>query len=167
MPDIVPAALSPSVFYKDPMAALRWLEAAFGFETSMLVTDKEGNVGHATMSFGGAQVDIGGEWSSPELLGPAQLKSPLSLGGVGTQFVRVHLNEGLDAHCERARAAGAHITQEPADQFYGARTYRALDPEGHVWNFDQPGKTLTIAEMEQASGLTIWEKPAQSTGSAP
>ncbi len=148
----------PAVFYRDPLAALGWLEKAFGFETSLLVTDDDGNVGHAEMSFRGGAIGIGGEWASPELLGPAAMKSPLSIGGVGTQFVRIHLPEGLDAHCERARGAGARIVQEPADQFYGARTYRALDPEGHVWNFDQPAAELTIAEMEQASGLKIREK---------
>jgi uncharacterized glyoxalase superfamily protein PhnB len=146
---------TPAVFYRDPMAALRWLEAAFGFETSLLVTDDQGRLGHAAMSFHGASLSVGGEWASPELLGPASLKSPASLGGAGTQFVRVHLADGLDAHCERARAAGARITQEPADQFYGARSYRALDLEGHVWSFDQPVKTLTIEEMEAASGLSI------------
>ena len=151
-------AVTPAVFYRDPMAALRWLEKAFGFETSMLVTDDDNNVAHAEMSFLGATIGVGGEWASPELLGPAEMKSPLSLGGAGTQFIRVHLPDGLDAHFERARAAGAHITQEPADQFYGSRTYRALDPEGHVWNFDQPGPAVTIAEMEQASGLKIAEK---------
>ena len=151
-------AVTPAVFYRDPMAALRWLEKAFGFETSLLVTDEAGGVGHAEMSFRGATIGVGGEWSSRELLGPAEMKSPLSLGGAGTQFVRIHLADGLDAHCERARAAGARITQEPADQFYGARTYRALDPEGHVWNFDQPVAALSIAEMEQASGLKIAEK---------
>jgi uncharacterized glyoxalase superfamily protein PhnB len=140
------------------MAALKWLEQAFGFETSMLVTDKDNNIGHAEMSFRGGAIGIGGEWSSPELIGPAAMKSPLSLGGAGTQFIRIHLPEGLDAHCERARAAGARITQEPHDEFYGARTYRALDPEGHVWNFDQPGAEVSIAEMEAASGLKIREK---------
>jgi len=146
---------TPTVFYRDPMAALRWLEAAFGFETSLLVTDASGAVGHASMSFGGASLDVGGEWSSPELLGPAQLKSPASLDGVGTQFVRIHLESGLEAHCERARAAGARITQEPADQFYGARTYRALDLEGHVWNFDQQVSEVSLADMAKASGLSI------------
>jgi uncharacterized glyoxalase superfamily protein PhnB len=151
-------AVVPAVFYRDPLAALHWLEKAFGFETSMLVTDDDNNVGHAEMSFRGGHIGVGGEWASPELLGPAEMKSPASIGGVGTQFVRIHLAEGLDAHCERARAAGARIVQEPADQFYGARTYRALDPEGHVWNFDQPTAELSIAEMEQASGLKIRDK---------
>jgi len=61
---------------------------------------------------------------------------------------------GLDAHCERARAAGAVITQEPEDQFYGARTYRARDLEGHVWNFSQEGRAVSSEEMNAASGLT-------------
>jgi uncharacterized glyoxalase superfamily protein PhnB len=149
------SAFTPAVFYQDPKAALQWLEVAFGFETTMLVTDDAGAVAHAEMSFGGGRVTIGGEWSSPEFLGPAAMKSPASLGGQGTQFIRVTLEEGLDAHCIRAEAAGARIVQRPADQFYGARTYRALDPEGHVWNFDQAIQDLEIEEMEAASGLTI------------
>jgi uncharacterized glyoxalase superfamily protein PhnB len=147
--------LTPTVFYRDPIAALKWLEQVFGFETSMLVTDDAGRVGHAEMKIGDAVFDVGAEFASPELLGPAELKSPASLGGVGTQFIRIHMPDGLDAHFERARAAGARITQAPADQFYGARTYRALDLEGHVWNFDQPVADVSIAEMEKASGLTI------------
>ena len=32
----------PAVFYKDPFAALEWLEKAFGFERSMVITDTDG-----------------------------------------------------------------------------------------------------------------------------
>ena len=56
---------------------------------------------------------------------------------------------------ERARAAGAHISQEPEDQFYGDRTYRAIDPEGHVWVFTQPVRAVSVAEQEAATGLKI------------
>ena len=149
------SAITPTVFYRDPMAALRWLERAFGFETSMLVTDEAGKVGHAEMTWRGAAIAVGGEFASPELIGPAQMKSPLSLGGAGSQFIRLHMDGDIDAHCERARAAGARVTQAPADQFYGARTYRALDPEGHVWNFQQAVSEISVAEMERASGLRI------------
>ena len=145
----------PSVFYRDPKAALAWLERAFGFETSLLVTDKAGAVGHAEMSFGEGRVGVGGEWGSPELIGPAVMKSPASLGGQGTQFIRVELANGIDDHCARAEAAGARITQRPQDQFYGARVYRALDLEGHVWSFDQKLADVSLADMEKASGLTI------------
>jgi uncharacterized glyoxalase superfamily protein PhnB len=146
---------TPAVFYRDPLAALKWLEQAFGFETSMLVTDDSGAVGHAEMSFGDGRVGVGGEWASPELLGPAAMKSPASLQGQGTQFIRVTLDNGIDEHCAKAEAAGARITQRPEDQFYGARVYRALDPEGHVWCFDQAIADISTADMEKASGLTI------------
>ena len=149
------SAFTPVVFYRDPLAALKWLEQAFGFETSMLVTDAAGRVGHAEMSFEDGKVGVGGEWASPEILGPAAMKSPASVGGAGTQFIRVALQSRIDDHCARAEAAGATITQRPSDQFYGARVYRALDPEGHVWCFDQPIAQLSVAEMERASGLTI------------
>jgi len=148
-------SVTPVVFYKDPMAALKWLEKAFGFETSLLVTDDAGNVGHAEMSFGEGRIGIGGEWGAAELIGPARMRSPASLDGQGTQFVRIELQSGVDEHCARAEAAGAKITQRPADQFYGARVYRALDPEGHVWNFDQAIAAVSNEDMEKASGLTI------------
>lgn len=144
----------PTAFYRDPRAALNWLEAAFGFETTTLVTEPSGRVGYSEMTFQGGVVSINPEFSG-EIIGEARMVSPLDVEGRGTQFIRVHLAEGLDAHCERARAAGARITQEPSDQFYGERTYRAIDPEGHVWNFAQPVASPTLAEMEQASGLKI------------
>jgi uncharacterized glyoxalase superfamily protein PhnB len=146
---------TPVVFYKDPMAALRWLEKAFGFETSLLVTDDKGGVGHAEMSFGEGRVGIGGEWGAADRIGPAKMRSPASLDGQCTQFVRIALASGIDEHCARAEAAGAQITQRPEDQFYGARVYRALDPEGHVWNFDQAIAEVSNADMEKATGLKI------------
>ena len=67
----------------------------------------------------------------------------------------MHLKDGLDAHCARAREAGAVILQEPIDQFYGDRTYRARDPEGHVWTFGQTVRQVSREEAEKASGFKI------------
>ena len=145
---------TPVVFYQDPKAALAWLERAFGFDVALLVTTPTGEVGHAEMSFRGANVGVGGEWD----LGGVHMKSPKSLGASSSQFVWVSLEDGLDAHCERARKAGARIVQEPEEQFYGDRTYRALDPEGHVWCFRQPSREVSLEEMERASGLSIKSK---------
>jgi uncharacterized glyoxalase superfamily protein PhnB len=155
-------AVIPVIFYKDPIAALRWLEGAFGFETTSLVVDAEGKVGHSEMDCLGSPISIAGEFANETLLGPAAMKSPASLGGAGTQFLRVSMPEGIDAHFARAKAAGARITQEPADQFYGSRTYRALDPEGHVWNFDQPIAQPTKEEMSRATGLTFHSSLAEA-----
>jgi uncharacterized glyoxalase superfamily protein PhnB len=53
-----------------------------------------------------------------------------------------------------ARAAGAVILQEPEDQFYGERSYRAVDPEGHVWTFAQTVKVVTKGGAEANSGMS-------------
>ena len=148
-------SFTPVVFYRDPIAALKWLEQAFGFETSLLVTDDAGRVGHAEMSFGDGHIGVGEEWGAADLIGPAKMRSPASIDNVGTQFIRVELEGGIDEHCAKAEAAGARITQRPADQFYSSRVYRALDPEGHVWNFDQKIADMSLADMEKASGLTL------------
>lgn len=144
----------PTVFYKDPLAALKWLERVFGFEVSTLVTDPEGRLAHSELTFKDGALSVGGEWEG-SIVGPARMRSPATVEGINTQFVRVHLEEGLDAHCEHARAAGARILDEPTDQFYGSRTYRAMDPEGHVWNFSQDVRVVTGEEMEKATGLKV------------
>jgi uncharacterized glyoxalase superfamily protein PhnB len=100
------------------------------------------------MTFGDGYIMVGGEWAD-------WTKSPRSAGNANTQSVHVQLREGLDEHCERARAAGAVIVQEPEDQFYGDRTYRAMDPEGHMWTFGQRVHNVSREEAEQASGLKI------------
>jgi uncharacterized glyoxalase superfamily protein PhnB len=154
--------LTPAIFYRDPKLALPWLEAAFGLEISMLITDDAGKFAHAELSWRGAAISVGGELEGEALIGPARMKSPISIGGVGTQFIRLAVEGDIDAHCEHARAAGAKITQAPKNEFYGARTYRALDLEGHVWTFTKDIEDVSIEAMEKASGLKIEtrEQPA-------
>jgi uncharacterized glyoxalase superfamily protein PhnB len=141
-------SLGSSVSYKDPWAALHWLERAFGFERKMVITDKDGKLAHSEMRFGNGYIMVGPEWFDYTV-------SPASIGGKNTQGIHVHLPEGIDAHCERARAAGAVILEEPADQFYGDRTYRARDLEGHVWTFAESVRKVSRVEAEEATGLKI------------
>lgn len=145
---------TPCVFYKDPKSALAWLEQAFGFETTMLIEGPdEAAVMHAEMSLDGqGRLIVGGEWTD-------HIRSPASVDRTNTQVTHIDVAGDIDAHCEQARAAGAVIVQEPEDQFYGARTYRALDPEGHMWTFAQTVRALPPrAEAEQAIGAKITAK---------
>ena len=136
------------VFYQDPRAALVWLEAAFGFAPSMVVSDVSGKLVHAEMRFGDGYIIVDSEWAD-------HIASPASVGGRNTQSAYVRLKDGLDAHCEQARAAGADIVQEPADQFYGERLYRARDPEGHIWTFTQTLRSVPREEAERLGELQI------------
>jgi uncharacterized glyoxalase superfamily protein PhnB len=140
---------TPAVFYKDPKGALAWLQRAFGFEITMLLEDADGALAHSEMGFAGrGRLMVGSEWS-------AWTKSPVAVQGANTQSIHVELETDVDAHCARARSAGANIVQQPETQFYGARTYRAIDPEGHVWTFAQRVAAVSRAEAERATGLKI------------
>lgn len=143
-----PNTLTSAICYRDPKAALAFLEAAFGFELVMLIEDGEGNLAHSQMRFGEAMVMVGNEWSENH-------KSPASIGGKNTQTVHIQIEGGVDAHCARARAAGFEILAEPEDQFYGDRTYRCRDPEGHIWTIAETVRTVGREEAEAASGLKI------------
>ena len=66
-------------------------------------------------------------------------KSPKSIGGVNTHGVMIYVDDA-DAHCKRARDAGATITYEPTVSDYGEdywadKSYEAVDLEGHRWWF--------------------------------
>jgi uncharacterized glyoxalase superfamily protein PhnB len=145
MADSQRPTFSSGVAYRDPRAALAWLEKAFGFETTMVVENEDGQIGHSEMRFDGGLIYVGREWDEHH-------KSPAGLGGVNTQSIHVQLQSGIDQHYARAKAAGAVIVREIADQFYGDRVYGAADPEGHIWTFGQTLKAMTNAEMEAASG---------------
>lgn len=142
-----------AVIYRDAPAALQWLERAFGFETTMAIDPPpdQPTMGHYEMDCGGGRIMVGSEWTE-------SARSPASVGGVNTQSLHVGLAADIDAHCERARAAGAAIVQEPEGQFYGDRTYRAADLDGHVWTFSQHVRDVGRAEAEAAIGTSIRAK---------
>jgi uncharacterized glyoxalase superfamily protein PhnB len=137
-----------AVVYRDPRAALKFLEAAFGFELFMLIEDDAGNLVHSEMRLGEAAIMIGYEWSD-------EYRSPASIEGKTTQSVHIKVEADIDAHCERVRAAGFEILMEPATQFYGERSYRCRDPEGHIWTVSQTVEAVSREQAQAASGLKI------------
>lgn len=149
--DHAPQGFASAVVYKDPVAALKWLEDAFGFEPFMVITTPDGQLVHSEMRHGQGRIMVGYEWSEDH-------KSPSSLAGKNTQTVHVYLTSDIDAHCAHARAAGAEIQQAPEDQFYGDRTYRARDPEGHIWTFSQTVKHMTREEWDAAGGFVTKDR---------
>lgn len=141
-------ALMSAVVYRDPRAALKFLEAAFGFELFMLIEDDTGALVHSEMRFGNAAIMVGYEWSD-------DYRSPASIGGKVTQSVGISIDTDIRAHCERARAAGMEILAEPELQFYGDSTYRCRDLEGHIWTVAQTVETVSREAAEAATGLKI------------
>ena len=150
MEPVVPVrpSISPGVWYRDPRAAIAWLEEAFGFEARLVVEDGEGGVMHSELWLQDGCVMVMGPPSGTAV-------SPAMLGGRASQSIHVQLSDGLDAHCTRARAAGARIGREPETQPYGDRVYTCLDLEDHPWSFGQTLIAMTPTEMAAATGHAI------------
>lgn len=110
--------LYPGLAYKDARAAIAWLNEAFGFEELLVVPGPDNGVAHAELKLGNGVLMLGS--TRPEDAGVAQR----------TPYIYV---TDLDAHHDRARAAGAEITVPPHDNDYGGRGYSARDLEGNDW----------------------------------
>lgn len=136
--------ISSCLFYRDPAAAIPWLCRAFGFEVRLKVEGDGGRIEHSELEFGEGLIMVGG--AGPEYVAAgkswrAQSASPQTLQGRNTQSLCVHVDD-VDAHCLRARAAGARIFYEPknsdyGDDFWEDRSYGAIDLEDHQWWFIQ------------------------------
>lgn len=129
----------PCLFYAEPRAALEWLSKAFGLEPQLVLPGPEGGVMHAELRLGKGVFMLGGAGNQPGT------RSPRDLPGVN-QSLYVYVDD-VDAHCERARAAGASIATEPQEMFWGDRLYAARDCEGHHWTFAQHVRDVDPAEI--------------------
>ena len=130
----------PFLRYEDAPAAFEWLARAFGFEKQMLVPGPDGTIAHAQLRYSGSLIMIGS--ARDDVM---HLKSPAEVGGA-TQGIYVHVDD-VDAHHDRAKAAGAEIIMELEDTDYGSREYMARDLEGHLWSFGTYAPLVT-ADME-------------------
>ena len=117
----------PILRYHDARAAIRWLCTTFGFVELFSVPAAGPIVRHAQLRLGSNIIMLGSVRSDDGMASPKSL-------GVATQGLCVYVAD-LDAHFERARAAGAAISSPPMDTDFGAREYHARDPEGHPWTF--------------------------------
>lgn len=127
-PEGVPQ-VTPRLAYVDVGSAVEWLTRAFGFEEHLPSRIEAGAKGilMTDMLLGlGGRIMIGGD-------GPHGLSSPAKLGG--RSLLPIVYVDDIDAHYERARAAGAEIVLPIEDAPWGDRRYEALDPEGHRWYF--------------------------------
>ena len=125
MPQTSPT-IYPCLLYRDAPAAMLWLTKAFGFNEMMRVPDEDGTIRHAEMNLGPGVIMVGTARPASGWV------SPLDLPAVN-QTISVYV-EDVDAHHDRAVAAGAEITFPLKTESYG-RGYSCKDLEGHTWSF--------------------------------
>jgi lactoylglutathione lyase len=115
MAETAATSLFPIVSTVDLQRALAFYRDLLGGSVSYEFKGPGGDVVYAGVDIGSSHVGLG--------LSPA----PAVAGAIS---LWVYVTD-CDAMVERLRAAGRTITEEPADQPWGERTARVLDPDGN------------------------------------
>jgi uncharacterized glyoxalase superfamily protein PhnB len=138
------ATVVPILVYPDVGEAIAWLCNAFGFRERLRAA-RDGVVSHAQLDVGDGTVMLGrqgGPYRAPQ-------------GNEVSAYVHV-LVDGVDAHFERARVAGAQVVHGPTTMPFGIRQYTARDHAGHWWTFSE-----NVADVApEAWGATVARQTA-------
>ncbi|MAT16590.1 MAG: hypothetical protein CMJ46_15120 [Planctomyces sp.] len=141
--DSLPSVI-PYLTVRNAAAAVEFYKKAFGARAFFLMTfpgtDK---VLHAQLGIGNSQIMVTEEM--PEL--NPNSKGPEMLGG---SPVTIHLYfDDVDQLFQQAIDAGATVTMELMNAFWGDRCGRLRDPFGHEWSLGQPIEEVSPEEMEK------------------
>src|SRR5262245_67571 len=101
--------ISTALYYDDAAKAIDWLCRAFGFEVRLKVEGEGGRIEHSELTFGEGVIMVSAP-DRPEKF--PYMRSPSQVGGANTQNMMVYVDD-VEAHCARAREAGAKIVSEP------------------------------------------------------
>jgi PhnB protein len=125
-PVMKPKMIIPMLVCRDAAAEVAFCRRAFGAVELSRRTAPDGSVVHATLKIHESLIMVHDE--SPHLASRAPQPD-------GSSSVVTYLyGPEVDAVMERAVSAGARILLPAADQAWGDRVGRIVDPEGHVWN---------------------------------
>jgi PhnB protein len=125
----------------DAASEIDFCKAAFGAVERSRRSAPDGTVVHATLTFGEAMVMVHGEF-------PALASRAPQSDGSSPVVIYVYVDDA-DAVIERAVAAGARVLIPAANQFWGDRVGRIIDPSGHVWNVATRAQEASSVPMKQ------------------
>jgi PhnB protein len=133
--------VSPYLAVEDAATAIDYYKKAFGATERVRMEAPDGKIGHAELEIGDSIVMLADPFPQ------ASTKPPHELGGTSAGvFLYV---EDVDAVVKRAVDAGATVTMEVADQFWGDRFGTVTDPFGHVWSVATHIEDVPPAEMAE------------------
>ena len=125
-------AITPYLVVDDAAALLGFLTDAFGATERMRLAMPQGGIGHAEVEIDGAVLMLS-DADPPDF--PASA-------------TKIHLYVAdVDSAYAQAVRAGATSVAEPADQFYGDRAARLIDPSGNHWTIASHVEDVDMDEV--------------------
>jgi PhnB protein len=133
--------ITPYLAVDDAAEAIEYYKEVFGAKERVRMDAPDGKIGHAELEIGDSLVMLADAF--PQFA----TRSPKELGGTSVSvFMYV---EDVDALVKKAADAGATITTEVADQFWGDRFGSVKDPFGHVWSIATHVEDVPPEEMAE------------------
>ena len=133
--------ITPYLAVDDAAEAIEYYQKAFGAKERVRMKAPDGKIGHAELEIGDSLVMLSDPFPQ------ATTKSPSELGGTSASvFMYV---EDVDATVKQAVDAGAKVTMEVSDQFWGDRFGSVVDPFGHQWSIATHVEDLTPEEIAE------------------
>jgi PhnB protein len=133
--------VSPYLAVDDAARAIDYYVSAFGAKEVVRMEAPGGSIGHAELEVGDSRIMLSDPFPQ------ASTRPPKELGGTSVSvFMYV---EDVDAVVKQAVDAGATVTMEVADQFWGDRFGAITDPFGHVWSIATHVEDVPPEEMAE------------------
>lgn len=107
--------------YNDANAAIAFLTGALGLTEVQAHRNESGAVTHAELAHGDGVILVGTR------------TEPGSQFDTGKAVIYLVVDD-VDAHHDKAVAAGAKVVYPLVDQPYGSREYAVSDAEGNIWS---------------------------------
>ena len=141
--DPIPAGyprVTPYLCCRGAADAIDFYTAVFdATERMRMPGDSPENVGHAELAIGDSLIMLADEFPDHGF------RSPEAFGG-SPVHVHVYVAD-VDAVFAKAVAAGATVTREVENQFYGDRLGQFTDPWGHRWSVASHVEDVSEDEM--------------------
>jgi PhnB protein len=139
--------VTPYLAVDDAIEAIEYYTKAFGAKERVRMETPDGKVGHAELEIGDSLVMLSDPFPQ------ASTKPPNELGGTSVSvFMYV---EDVDAIVKQAVDAGATVTMEVADQFWGDRFGSVKDPFGHLWSIATHVEDVPPEEMAERAKVAM------------
>ena len=133
--------ITPYLAVDDAAAAIEFYTKVFGAKERARMEAPGGKIGHAELEIGDSLVMLS------DALPQFSTRPPKELGGTSASiFMYV---EDVDAVVKQAVDAGATVTMEIEDQFWGDRFGSVQDPFGHLWSIATHVEDVPPEEMAE------------------
>jgi PhnB protein len=133
--------LTPYLTVDSAAEAIDFYKRAFGAKETVRMESPDGRIGHAELEIGDSKIMLSDSFPG------ATTKPPKELGGT-TMGIFVY-SEDVDATMRQAVSAGATVTAEAEDMFWGDRFGSVLDPFGHLWSIATHTEDVPPEEMAE------------------